>query len=211
MLIVCCVSALSNPPHGHYVTPGAAVLDSNGVLTVVAIEDLEKLPSNTAPPIRCVLLMSPKTRTVGLVAPAFTRENFSLTIHSANPTLSTMESSYARMQFAILLRSGKWSAYQHLAPHVALGDGTLWTPNYWYILHDLLFALVLTALLLRYARSMILRHQERHRERRVLARIRAGLCPTCTYNLTALRATTATNCPECGTPIPSVDAKLPIG
>lgn len=164
----------------HYVIPGAAVLDSNGTLTVVDLEDFENMPSSSAAPVRCFLLMSPRPRTVGLVAPAFTRENYSLTIHSATPTLSKMEASYVRVQFAILLRSGKWNAYQHLAPHVALGDGILWTPNYWYLLHDVLFALVLAALLTRPVRSMILRYRQRHREKRALARIHRGLCPTCT-------------------------------
>ncbi len=194
----------------HYLIPGATVLDSNGSLAVIANEDIPA--KSQVSDMRSFLLMHPRPRTVGFVAPAFARENYSLTIHNATgPPLSAAEVANIRAQYAALLAAGKWNAYQHLAPHVALGDGTLWTPNYWYLLHDILFALVLAALLLRSARSMILRHQERHRERRALARIRRGLCPTCTYDLTALRATSAAACPECGTPIPPIDAKFPIG
>ncbi len=149
--------------------------------------------------------------TYGLIGKAVQIRDHSMKITAYSLTaLTPTETSEIRDKYAALLR--KWpgptrQSYTYHASLMARGDGLVWSIDPAWLLHDLLF-LAAACLWIRAAFNLMQRWLQGHR---VKARLRLGQCPACTYDLSALRATPATTCPECGTPIPPIDAKLPIG
>ncbi len=208
-LIDACGRSLGFHWKGHWYwhgQPYAYVVRENGQLRVYSGRWQRE---HDAGPIVALIQTNTYPDTYGLVGKVVHIRDYSLKVN-AYSALTPNELSEIRDKYAALLRmwpGPTWQSYTYHASLMARGDGRVWSIDPAWLLHDLLF-LAAACLWIRTALGMPRRRLQRRRAQRCLRR---GQCPSCTYDLSALRATVAAQCPECGTPIPPIDAKLPMG
>jgi hypothetical protein len=192
----------------HSIFPSTTVFRTPSGLRVVPDFELDQTtPDASATEVGTIYALR-QVRNYGLLAPAITKIDIRVFTEAfPGHTLTPTEIADIESQYAAVLEQTESRTLQEFGKLIASGVNPTTSISVPWLVHDILIGALSIALVVHAARSCIAARINDRFQRR----LRRGHCPTCTYDITGLHATSATACPECGTPIPPVDAKLPIG
>lgn len=192
----------------HPIRPGGTVYRTPTQLIVVSDFERDQAPTGNSTSEIAVVFAFPRKRVYGLLAPVVTLINAPIqTSVFPGHTLTPSELVEVESQYATILQKFPVDYVQEWGERLARGITATRHVSMPLLVHDIGIA----ALALALATYVTRRGLQTRANSRAHRRLRRGQCPACTYDLSALRATPATTCPECGTPIPPIHAKLPIG
>lgn len=192
----------------HPIRPGGTVYRTPNGLIVVSDYERDQAPTGNSIAGVGVVFAFPRKREYGLLAPVVMHINAPIqTSVFPGHTLTPSELIEVESQYAEILQKFPVDYVQEWGNRFARGVTNIRHVSVPLLMHDIGIAALALALATHATRRVLRARAARVTQRR----LHRGQCPTCTYDLSALRATPATTCPECGTPIPPIDAKLPIG